>query len=138
MLVTAPAIILHEFGHKFVAIAFGATAVFKAAYTFLILGIVMKFLNFGFLFFVPAYVTYSTVGITYFQSALIAFAGPFVNLVLWLGAKLILKKSNLKGWKKQALFLTSKVNMFLFIFNMLPIPMFDGFHFFKNLILTFF
>ncbi|MCK5107843.1 MAG: hypothetical protein KAQ83_03890 [Nanoarchaeota archaeon] len=46
VMVTAPAVILHEFGHKFTAIAFGATATFNAAYLFLAIGLVMKLLNF--------------------------------------------------------------------------------------------
>jgi len=41
--VTAPAIILHEFGHKFVAMAFGVSAVFHAAYTWLAIGVVMTY-----------------------------------------------------------------------------------------------
>lgn len=127
-IVTAPAIILHEFGHKFVAIAFGLNATFHAAYAWLGLGLILKLLNFGFIFFVPAYVSYPALA-TPLQSALISGAGPFVNLLLWIIPVLLLK-AGIVGRKHAAfLVLTSRINMFLFIFNMIPIPPFDGFHF---------
>ena len=131
-LVTAPAIILHEFGHKFVAIAFGLHATFHAAYTWLGIGLLLKLMNFGFIFFVPAYVSYPALA-TPFQSMLIAGAGPFVNLAIWLGTAAYIKSG--KAARKHLTFfaLTSKINMFLFFFNMIPIPPFDGFHFFNSL-----
>ena len=57
ILVTAPAIILHELGHKFVALSFGLEAVFQAAWLFLGLALILKLMNFGFIFIVPAYVS---------------------------------------------------------------------------------
>ena len=135
-LVTAPGIILHELGHKFVAIAFGMSATFNASYTFLGLGLALKILNFP-VFFVPAYVSIIGTG-TPLQSALIAFAGPAVNLILWLGSSLLVKYK-LVGNKYSHLFLlTGRINMFLFIFNMLPIPPFDGNQVFMGLIQAFF
>ena len=53
--VVAPAILLHELGHKFTALSFGLHATFQAAYFFLGLGIVLKLLNFPFIFFVIFY-----------------------------------------------------------------------------------
>jgi len=133
--VVAPSIILHEFGHKFVALAFGMSAVFHAAYTWLVIGIIMKLINFGFIFFVPAY-TLISGGVSHSQMAMVAVAGPLVNLVLWLGAKLALsqqKKLKLSRLNQHLLFLVSRINMFLFIFNMLPIPGFDGYSFFSSI-----
>ena len=123
--VAAPALIAHELSHKFTAIMFGLEAVFHAAYTWLGIGLVVKFLHSGFIFFVPWFVQISA-GATPLQHSLIAFAGPFLNLVLWLCATLVLRKERLS--RKQFLFFesTRKLNMFLFIFNMLPIPFFDG------------
>ena len=136
VLVTVPAIIFHELGHKFVALGFGLEAQFHAAWTFLALGLAMKLLNFGFIFVVPAYV--SILGNpTNLQSSMVAFAGPAVNLILWLGSLAML---NLKSIPKKyygVLLLTSKINMFLFIFNMLPIPGFDGSKVFMGLIQAF-
>ncbi|MBW2985578.1 M50 family metallopeptidase [Candidatus Woesearchaeota archaeon] len=133
IIATAPAVILHELAHKFVAIAYGLEATFHAHYFFLGIGILMKLLNFGFIFFVPGYVIHSGLA-THFQTAAIAVAGPLVNLVLWLGSAFILKQKNVKKKYIPLLFLTKKINMFLFIFNMLPIRPFDGGHFFMSII----
>ena len=137
ILVTAPAIILHELGHKFVALSFGLEAVFQAAWLFLGLALILKLMNFGFIFIVPAYV--SILGrATPLEFGLIAFAGPAVNLFLWLTTALALKKNLLPTKYNAALALTSKINMFLFIFNMLPIPGFDGSKVFTGFIQLFF
>ena len=61
------------------------------------------------------------------ELSLIAFAGPFINLLLWGIAILVLRfKKRLK--RKEFLFwqLTKMINMWLFIFNMIPIPPLDG------------
>lgn len=143
IMATAPAIVLHEMAHKFVALGFGLNAVFYAFYrdTFtLILGVftlISKLTGFGFMFFVPGFVGISGTG-THFQFALTAFAGPFVNLVLWLGAWHLLKKKKYSKKYYLHLLLTSRINMFLFIFNLLPIPGFDGYKFFMELIRGFF
>ena len=142
IMATAPAIIVHELAHKFVAISFGLNAIFYAFYrqTFtLILGalaIFSKLTGFGLMLFVPGYVGISGPG-TNIQFAVAALAGPLVNLALWLGAWIILKK---KAYKKKyylLLILTSRINMVLFIFNMLPIPGFDGYNFLAHLIKAF-
>ena len=135
--ITAPAIILHELAHKFVALSYGMQATFQAAYFFLFLGLMMKLMNFGFIFFVPAYVSIAGQG-TNLQFALTAGAGPFMNLILWLLALFLLKINLVSEKYKPALLLASKINMFLFIFNMLPIPGFDGSKFFLGLVQTFF
>ena len=123
--VVAPAIILHELGHKFTALAFGFQATFQAAYVFLLLGIILKLVRSPFIFFVPAYVLISGVGTTT-QFGIAAFAGPFINLVLWGVSWSSFKFLKLKKKTAYALALSAKINMFLFIFNMLPIPGFDG------------
>jgi len=126
----APAIILHEFGHKLIAVAFGLQASFNAAYGWLILGTLLKLMNFGFIFFVPAYVSFGCAGfgcvILPWQNILIAFAGPLVNLLLWGVASVLLYQKGIKEQHRDILFLTKRINMFLFVFNMIPIPGFDG------------
>lgn len=142
ILATAPAIILHELAHKFVAISFGLNAVFYAFYRSsftLMLGIftiISKLTGFGFMFFVPGFVSIGGNG-THLQFALTAFAGPFVNLILWLGSLYLLKNRKYKKKYYLLLLLTSRINMFLFIFNMLPIPGFDGYKVFVELIRAF-
>ncbi len=137
MLITAPGILLHELGHKFVALGFGFEATFQAAYMFLILGFFLKLINFPFIFFVPAYVSILGAA-TPLESSLMAFAGPFVNLVLWLAPLLLVKLKFIKKKNEATWLLVSKINMFLFIFNMLPIPGFDGNKVFMGLIEHFF
>lgn len=138
IMATAPAIIVHELAHKFVALGFGLNAVFYAFYRSfftLMLGvftILAKITGFGFMFFVPGFVSISGHG-THLQFALAAFAGPFVNMVLWLGSWYLLKHNKYSKKHFLLLVLTQRINMFLFIFNMLPIPGFDGYNFFIEL-----
>lgn len=133
-LIAAPGIILHEMAHKFVALFFGVQAVFHAAYTWLFIGVFLKMLNFGFIFFVPGYVEYPAASVTLIQSAIIAVSGPLINLILFAGAWAVLKHGKVKDKNKLlALHLTKNINLFLFIFNMIPIPPFDGYSFFYDL-----
>ncbi len=142
ILATAPAIILHELAHKFVALGFGLDAIFYAFYRSsftLILGIltiISKLTGFGFMFFVPGFVGISGTG-THLQFALTALAGPLINLMLWLGSWYLLKNKLYKKNYYLLLLLTQRINMFLFIFNMLPLPGFDGYKVFMGLIKAF-
>ncbi|MDD5650407.1 MAG: M50 family metallopeptidase [Candidatus Nanoarchaeia archaeon] len=126
-LVAAPGIILHELGHKFMAMSLGFEALFYIFTFGLFLGIFLKWIKSPFIMLAPGYVSIleNPTGI---QSGIIAFAGPLVNLILWLGSWLVLNKSR-KLKRKTALFLylTQQINMILFIFNMIPIPPLDGY-----------
>ena len=126
-LITAPAVIFHELAHKLVAISYGLQATFHAAYFWLSFGIIMKLLNTGFIFFVPGYVSFSGAA-TPIQSATIAFAGPFLNFVLWFTCWFILKfkPMQISTRTMQILAATRYINGFLFIFNMIPLGFFDG------------
>ena len=143
VMATAPAIIVHELAHKFVALGFGLNAVFYAFYreTFTlflgILTVISKLTGFGFMFFIPGFVSISGNG-TNLQFAVTALAGPLVNLILWLGSMFLLKKKLYIKKHYLLLILTQRINMFLFIFNMLPIPGFDGYNFYIHLINAFF
>ena len=137
--VVGPAILLHEIGHKVMAVSFGLDATFHAAYFWLLLGIALKLFNFPFIFFVPAFVSISGAA-TPLQDALISFAGPGVNGILWLGSWLVLrnwKTIHLSPRGRYYFALSKQINMFLFIFNLIPIPGFDGFSFFSSLIKVF-
>ncbi len=131
-LITAPAILLHELSHKFVSISFGMTATFHAAYMWLGIGVLLVLMRSPFLFFVPAFVAISGTG-TDLGYSISALAGPAMNFVLWMIALTVLKTQNIKKKHMAFWYLTKQINMFLFIFNMLPIPGFDGFHFFSGM-----
>jgi len=135
-LIVAPGIVLHEFAHKIMAMLFGLNATFNAAYLFLGLGLLLKFLNFGFIFFVPAYVSiYGNASPLAF--GIVAVAGPFTNLLIWGVCSILLKYKKINRKLVPALILAKKINLFLFVFNILPIPGFDGYKFFVSIINTF-
>ncbi len=137
-MVTAPALILHELAHKFVAIFAGFEATFHAAYTWLAIGVALKMFGAPFIFFVPAYVSIGCqslpCSIPPTISAIIAFAGPGMNLLLWLTSWVVIKYKYVKNKRWYAFwFITQKINMLLFILNMLPIPGFDGWKVYSGL-----
>jgi len=77
--------------NKFVALGFGLSATFHASYFGLSLGVFLRLIHSPFIIFVPGFV--SITGGTPLQYSIIAAAGPLMNLILWLGSALILKKS---------------------------------------------
>ncbi len=125
MYATAPAVVLHELAHKFTALAMGVSAEFFASYFGLGVGIFLRFINSPFLVFVPGYVSISTINT--FQSGIIAFAGPFTNLLIFLFATLFLNyKKKMSRNTAILMHITKKINLFLFLFNMIPFGPFDG------------
>ncbi len=125
ILAATPGVILHELAHKFVAIAYGLKAEFFASYIGLGIGIVLKLISSPFLVFVPGYV--SITGASPLTSAVIALAGPLTNGLLWLISFLLLKSKKTYSTKTtMILILNKKINGILFIFNLIPIPPFDG------------
>lgn len=137
-LVAAPGVVFHELGHKFVAMFFGYTATFNIWPFGLFLGVFLKLIGSPFIMIAPGAV--SIVGVQNgLQNAIISFAGPFVNLILWLGSWLILNNArNLKRKTALFLYLTKHINMILFIFNMIPIPPLDGYQTLNGLFKVFF
>lgn len=126
LLITAPAIVLHELGHKFTAMAFGFAASFEIFWGGLGFGILLRLLHSPFLILAPGYVTIPQ-NLPSSIMSIVAFAGPLVNLILFFAAGYILNHStNLTRTQAIALYLTKQINLFLFIFNMLPIPPLDG------------
>ena len=138
LLVSAPGIVIHELGHKFAALVFGLGATFKVWFPGLGIAVFLKLINSPFLIIAPGFVEISGAA-SPFQTMITAFAGPLINLILWGGAALILNNAR-KLSRRQAVFLylTKKINLFLFIFNMIPIPPLDGSKVLFNLIGTIF
>ena len=136
-LVTAPALIFHELAHKFAAMTYGLQATFHAAYVWLGIGAILKMLGTGFIFFVPAYVSIGCAGtpctLEPLSQSIISFAGPFANLVIFLFCWALLKKKDLSRPTRIIIYITKQINLFLFVFNMLPIPGFDGLKVYQGL-----
>jgi len=128
IIVVAPAIILHELAHKFVAMAYGFDATFKLFPFGLVVGIFLKLINSPFLLLAPGYVEIGTAAfVNPIAYRVIAFAGPALNLLLWVGSWAILKSSiKLSRTQHATLHMTKLLNMLLFFFNMIPFGPFDG------------
>ena len=117
------------------------------------IGILLKLMNFNFIFFVPAYVSsycpqaattaFCVAGSqgflvpTDFAAAMLSVAGPLTNCILWIVSALVLKFGLVKGKWIPLVAISKNVNMFLFIFNMIPIPGFDGYGFFSHILNVF-
>jgi Zn-dependent protease len=124
-LISIPAIILHEMFHKFASIIFGIPATYQVSYIGLGIGVFLRAISSGIIFFIPGYV--QILGTTtYAEMAIIAFAGPFANLLLFLGAFIALKYFEIPKKYLLAVHLTKKINLWLLILNLLPIPPLDG------------
>ncbi len=136
MIVVAPAVILHELAHKFVGIGFGHVATYHMIWWGLAIGVILRLFNSKFIFFIPGAVFFCDKivnGICQFvgssiQMSLIAFAGPATNLTLFIIATLLIKyKADALKKYMRVLLLTKIINLWLFIFNMLPIAFLDGY-----------
>ena len=121
IIVAAPAVILHELGHKFSAILFGLDAVLHIFWEGLGLAIFLKLINSPFLIIAPAYVSISGQA-TAFQGFITAFSGPLVNLILAI-IFLILISLNIFPLLSSYGFM---INTWIALFNMIPIWNFDG------------
>ncbi len=67
------------------------------------------------------------------SNILVSAAGPASNLILGLGAILLLTVVRyIPGISVSFLYLMAQINLVLFLFNLLPIPPLDGFHIFAE------
>ena len=119
----APAIILHEFGHKFLGLAFGLSATFEANYPLLLIGAALKFFNSPFIFVAPAYIALAGTAPSW-VFALTALAGPLVNGILWAVFKFVVVPHHTNEYTLAFM----RLNGLLALFNLIPFPGFDGFH----------
>lgn len=131
IIIAAPAVVFHELAHKFVAMSYGVEAVLHAPLTLYIIVILMKMMNFPLLFFIGGYVSHAPL--SYLPSAIVAFAGPFTNLILFLLCRSLIKFKIIHRKYYNLAYSAGQLNLFLFGFNMIPIPGFDGYSFFTNL-----
>ena len=124
----APAVILHELAHKLVALSLGLQATLQVPWLFVLLAVILKLARSPFIFIVPAFVSMQGV-LTPFTIFLTALAGPLMNLIL-AGVFWLLERSERvsRASYEMLVFIhvSMQINLFLGIFNLLPIPGFDG------------
>ncbi len=113
--------LIHELGHKYVAQSYGAWSEFRMYPLGLIMAIPFAF--FGFLFAAPGAV-YIQGNITNEQNGKISMAGPMMNFIIC--AVAIVATISTTGLISTVLFQLAWLNAFLGLFNMIPIPPFDG------------
>jgi Zn-dependent protease len=113
--------ILHELAHKMVAIRFGCIAVYRMWIEGLILAVFMA-LAFRVVFAAPGAVYIYKPHLTRHEDGMISIAGPLTNIIL---AFIFLYCMLLPGLQMLGWF-GFQVNIFLALFNLLPIPPLDG------------
>lgn len=113
--------LLHELGHKFVAQRYGAWAEYRMYPQGL--GLCLLFSLFGFLFAAPGAVVIAG-RIDDARNGKISVAGPLVNLVL--GALFLAMMFVTTGRLHAIIYLLAHFNVFLALFNLIPIPPLDG------------
>nr|WP_224269091.1 metalloprotease [Haloprofundus salinisoli] len=115
--------LLHELGHKVVAVHYGQVAEFRADYSMLLLALLSAFL--GFIFAAPGAVHHRGM-LTNRQHGLIALAGPAVNVALALLFIPLALSVPAGGFLAEVANLGVIINLFLAAFNMIPFGPLDG------------
>ena len=123
-MIAAPAIIFHELAHKFAGFAYGVPSYYNVLWWGLGIGIFLRVIGSGFIFFIPGYVQVSQA-VDPGSMAVIAFAGPAANLAMFFISWALIKYNIKPKWNR-AFHISKVINLWLFIFNMLPIPPLDG------------
>lgn len=121
MVLVVCSFLLHEFGHKFVAQRYGAWSEFRMYPAGLFISLVFAF--FGFLFAAPGAV-YITGSIDEKQNGKISLAGPGVNFAI--AAVALVLFSVTTGLPQDVFRMLAYLNAFLGLFNLIPVPPFDG------------
>ncbi|MBD2464302.1 site-2 protease family protein [Oscillatoria sp. FACHB-1407] len=71
------------------------------------------------------------------SNILVSAAGPFLNLslgLLFIGLMRIMADSSQELFSLEFFYLAARINLILFLFNLLPIPPLDGFHVLSEII----
>ena len=116
--------IFHELAHKFVANFFGAAAEFRMWVQGLVFMLFISLL--GFVFAAPGAVYIYSPHLTRRENGIISVAGPLTNLVLALVFFAVALLSPVYFLGMNAWYWGAKINIFLGLFNMIPIYPLDG------------
>ncbi|NTV23854.1 MAG: site-2 protease family protein, partial [Nanoarchaeota archaeon] len=82
IMIAAPAVVLHELSHKFVAMGFGAVAILGAPLQWYAFAILLRLINSPILFLVGGYVSIRTP-LPPLESAAVSIAGPLMNFIIY-------------------------------------------------------
>ena len=134
-MIAAPPLVFHELSHKLVAMAFGVEASLGVPYTMYGIVAILKLVGSPLLFFVGGFVSHQPL--PYIQSAMVAVAGPGMNLLMWFVSYILVKYKIARKKQLRIIIPLGRMSLFLAIFNMIPIPGFDGFNFFYSLFKAF-
>ena len=124
-MIATPAVLLHEFGHKFVGLFYGFDSILHISLFGLGIGVFLRYVRSPIIFFVPAFVVSTLAVADPAKFAILALAGPAANFGLyWLSEWALLSKK----WPKynHAWIVSKKINLILMIINMIPFGGFDG------------
>lgn len=121
LVIVSVCFLLHELGHKFAAQKYGAWAEYRMFPQGLLLCLLLSIV--GFLFAAPGAVMINGY-INKKQNGIISMAGPIVNLIL--GALFIILLFFTTGRLHSIIYLLAHFNVFLALFNLIPIPPLDG------------
>jgi Zn-dependent protease len=118
------AFVFHELMHKFIAQKYGLWAEFRAFYPMLFLAVVISF--FGFIIAAPGAVMIKGRYLSKDRNGRISLAGPMTNIILALIFLLLLFFTNVQGIISLFFSYGLTINSLLALFNILPVPGFDG------------
>ena len=124
LLAVVTAFVLHELAHRSMARRMGYWAEYRAWPLGLILAVATSFL--GFLFAAPGAV-YVEGAVDRRGYGVIALAGPMTNLAVACVVRALLSLAPPLGALGRVLWFIGDINLWLGVFNLLPIPPLDGF-----------
>ena len=122
LLTVGTGFLLHELGHKYVAIRYGAHAEYRM-WTLGLVAAVILAVVFGFVFAAPGAVYIYGKELTKKQSGNVALAGPVVNIFLCIA---FFALSAVLAGIAPVLIAGARINAFLAAFNLIPSDPFDG------------
>jgi Zn-dependent protease len=122
-LMTITAFLIHEMSHKFTAIHYGAWSEFRMWPMGLVLTIITGLI--GFLFALPGAVYFASYR-NPIREGKIALAGPIANMVMGIVLLPVLLFVTMPLNAFAAVFFLVYINLWLGLFNLVPIPPLDG------------
>ena len=122
LIAVGPGFVLHELSHKFVARKYGHWAEFRMWPLGLLLALATSFI--GFIFAAPGATYISGIGITKEENGKISVAGPLTNIAVAAVFVPVLLFGS--GFLSSLGYFGVYINLFLALFNMIPVLPLDG------------